>query len=69
MYDLIFALNFAEKSLFVNKKGENPKAQQPKPERPFLASAFTFLLAFAFHACEREQLKRKHKCKVESAQL
>ena len=23
-------------------------------------SAFTFLLAFAFHACEREQLKRKH---------
>ena len=25
MYDLIFALNFAEKSLSLNKKGENPK--------------------------------------------
>ena len=32
MYDLIFALNFAEKSLFVNKKGENPKAQQPQKQ-------------------------------------
>ena len=40
-----------------------------KTERPFLASTLTFLLAFAFHACDREQLKRKHKCKVESAQL
>ena len=32
MYDLLFALNFEEKSLFLNKKGENPKAQQPQKQ-------------------------------------
>ena len=32
MYDLISALNFAEKSLSLNKKGENPKAQQPQKQ-------------------------------------
>ena len=32
MYDLIFALNFAEKSLSLNKKGGNPKAQQPQKQ-------------------------------------
>ena len=30
MYDLIFALNFAEKSLSLNKKGENPKLNSRK---------------------------------------
>ena len=36
IYDLIiFTLNFAEKSLLLNKKGVNPKAQQPQKQNFF----------------------------------
>ena len=32
IYDLIFALNFAEKSLSLHKEGREPKAQQPQKQ-------------------------------------